>query len=125
MCLANHGAPAFSLHVSIATSASKHATPRPLAHLHGGLFTQVRGRCILGSWKVVTRCASGNAPSLPSTPQPSLGLSPAVVRACAMSGSQARTLWRPAEPHLARPPYPSPPPRHCSTSASSSGRRDG
>src|SRR5215218_5968329 len=37
--------PSPSLHASPATSASKHATRRTLAHLYGGLFTQV-------AWKV-------------------------------------------------------------------------
>src|SRR5215203_5011411 len=41
--------PSPSLHASPATSASKHATRRTLAHLYGGLFTQVRGRGLLGS----------------------------------------------------------------------------
>src|SRR5215216_3349339 len=41
--------PSPSLHVSPATSTSKHDTPRTLAHLYGGLFTGVRGRGILGS----------------------------------------------------------------------------
>src|SRR5829696_7823734 len=41
--------PSPSLHASPATSASKHATRRTLAHLYGGLFTQVRGRVILRS----------------------------------------------------------------------------
>ena len=49
--LANYyyGAPAFSLHVSLATSAPKHATQRTLALLYGGLFTRVRGSSVLGS----------------------------------------------------------------------------
>src|SRR5215210_3431732 len=47
--LANHGTPAFSWHVLLATSASKHATHRTLAHLYAGLFSVVRGRGILRS----------------------------------------------------------------------------
>src|SRR5919107_4894340 len=35
------------LHVSLATSAPKHATQGNLAHLYAGLFTGVRGRKIL------------------------------------------------------------------------------
>src|SRR5215217_4994384 len=45
--LANHGAPAFSLHVSLATSTSKHATQRTLARLYGGLFTRLPRRGVL------------------------------------------------------------------------------
>src|SRR5215218_3214902 len=42
-------APSPSLHASLATIASKHATHRTLAHLYTSLFTRVRGRGILGS----------------------------------------------------------------------------
>src|SRR5215211_792272 len=87
-------------------------------------FCELRLLGILGSWKAVTKYASGTAPSPPSTPQLDLLLSPALLLACANSGSRVRTLWRPAAPHLARAPHPSPRLRHCSTSASSSGRRD-
>src|SRR5215208_7171575 len=45
--LANYDAPAFSWHVSSATSTSKHATQRTLAHLYAGLFSGVRGIGIL------------------------------------------------------------------------------
>src|SRR5215212_4155854 len=41
--------PSPSLHVSVATSTSKHDTQRAVAHLYGGLFTGVRGRVILRS----------------------------------------------------------------------------
>src|SRR5215207_3179879 len=35
VCLANYDAPAFSLHVSLATSTKEHATQRSPAHLGG------------------------------------------------------------------------------------------
>src|SRR5215208_4018321 len=85
-------------------------------------FCELRHNGVLRS--CAARCASGTAPSLPSTPQLDLPLSPALLLACAKSGSRAPTLWQPVAPHLARPPHPSPRLRLCSTSASSSERRD-
>jgi hypothetical protein len=54
--LANHGAPAFSLHVPLATNTSEHATQRSLAHLQ-------RRRIHRSAWKKGSRKFAPEYPS--------------------------------------------------------------
>ncbi len=49
-----------------------------------------------------SRCASGSAPSLPSTPRPDLGSAPAGVPVCATSGSRGLGPQLQAALHAAR-----------------------